>query len=81
MKLGRLNLCVVLETSVVTSTPSPPIQIPSLAQDYSSALHTIAAPAIEPPTAVVEDILEDTHLLSDDRFSTPIMPPPLEIPF
>ena len=65
----------------MTSTPPPPIQIPSLAHDYSSALHTIAARAIEIPTAVVEYISEDTHLLSDDRFSTPIIPPPLEIPF
>ena len=76
-----MNLCVVPETSVVTSTPPPPVQIPSLAQDYSSALYTIAAPVIEPPTAVVEDISEDTHLLSDDRFNTPVIPPPLEIPF
>ena len=27
VKSGRLNLCVVLETSIVTSTPPPPIYI------------------------------------------------------
>ena len=81
MKSGCLNLCVVPETTVVTSTPLPPIQIPSLTHDYSSTLHTIAAPVIEPPTAIVEYISEDTHLLLDDRFNTPIIPPLLEIPF
>ena len=30
VKSSHLNLCVVPETSVVTSTPLPPIQIPSL---------------------------------------------------
>ena len=42
---------------------------------------TITTLVIKPPTIVVEDIPEDTHLLSDDRFITPIIPPPLEIPF
>ena len=31
VKLGCFNLCVVLETSVVTSTPPPSINIPSFA--------------------------------------------------
>ena len=75
------KLCVVHETSVVTSTPLPPIQIPSLAQDYSSALSTIATLVIEPQTVVVEDISKDSHLLLDDRFNTPIIPPSLEITF
>ena len=66
VKLGHLNLCILPETNIVTSTPPTPIQIPSLAQDYSSALHTIAAPAIEPPNIVVDDISEDTHLLSNE---------------
>ena len=81
MKSGRLNLCVVHETSVLTSTPPPPIQIPSLSHDYSSTFPTIAGLVIEPPTTIVEDILEDTHVLSNDTFSTPVIPPPLEIPF
>ena len=76
-----MNLCVVSKTSVVTSTPPPPIYIPSLAHDYSLAFPIIAALVIESPNVVVEDILEDTHLLSDDRFSTPVDPPSLEIPF
>ena len=33
------------------------------------------------PIVVVEDISEDTHLLSDDRFNTPVIPPSLEISF
>jgi hypothetical protein len=33
VKSGRLNLCVVPETSVVTSTPPPPVQIPSITWD------------------------------------------------
>lgn len=32
VKSGHLNLCVVPKTSVVTSTPPPPIQISSLAR-------------------------------------------------
>ena len=80
MKLSHLNLCVVLETSVVNSTPPCPTQIPSLAHDSSSTFPTISALVIETPTIIIEDILDDTHLLSDDRFNTPIIPPPLEIP-
>ena len=78
---GHLNLYFVLKTNVVTSIPPSPIQIPSLAQDFSSSLHTFVAPFIELPIVVVKDILEDTHLLSDEKFIIPIIPPPLEIPF
>ncbi len=81
MKSNHLNLCVVPETSVVNSRPPPLVQIPSLAQDYSKTLPIIEAPIIEPPTVVIEDILDDTHILSDDRFNTPIIPPPLDILF
>ena len=81
VKLGRLNLCVVPKTSVVTSTPPPLVQIPSITQDYSSSFPTIVAPIIKPPIVVIEDILEDTHLLLDDKFNTPAIPPTLEIPF
>ena len=81
MKSGHLNLCVVPKTSVVTFTPPPPIQIPSIAHDYSSTFPTIVALVIKPHNVVIEDILEDTHLLLDDIFNTPIIPPPLEIPF
>lgn len=78
---GFLNLCVVPKTIFLTSTPPPPIQIPSLTLDYYLALPSIATPVIEPPIVVVEDISEDTDLLLDDRFITPIIPPPLQIPF
>ena len=67
-------------TSVVTSTPLSLLQIPFVAQDYSSTFLDIAAPFIEPNSVVVEDILEDIHLLSNDRFITPIILPPLDIP-
>ena len=63
VKSCRLNLCVVPKTSVVTSTPPPPIQIPYLTQYYSLALPTIVALVIKPPTTIVEDISEDTSPL------------------
>ena len=80
-KSSHLNLCIVPETSVVTSTPPPLIQIPSITHYLSSTLPDIATLVIEPPSAVVEDILEEIHLLLDNIFNTPIIPPPLETPF
>ena len=41
----------------------------------------IVAPLIEPSSVVVEAILEDIPFLTDDSFSTPIIPSSLEIPF
>lgn len=40
----------------------------------------IATPFIKPPSVVVEDILEDIYLLSNNRYNTPIIPHPLEMP-
>ena len=77
---GSLNLCVVPETRVVTATPLPEEYF-SLQPDSSSALLDPPAPFIEPPGAVVEDSSEDTHLLSHDSVSTPIIPLALGIPF
>lgn len=79
VKSGHFNLCVVPKTSVVTSTPPSPIQIPFVAQDSSLALLDILAPFIELPNAVIEGISKDIHLLSNDRLNTPVIPPPLEI--
>lgn len=41
----------------------------------------IVAPLIEPSRVVVEKISEDIHFLTNDSFSTPIIPCSLEIPF
>ena len=65
-------------TNVVTSTPPPSIKISSLANDYSSTLPTIVALDIKPPTKIVDDISKDTHILSNNKFNTPIIPSPLE---
>ena len=81
VKSSHLNLCVVPETSVVTSTPLSPIYIPPLVQDYSSTLPNIAALVIKLPSKVVEDISEDIKLLLDDGFNKLVIPPPLEIMF
>lgn len=84
VKFGHLNLCVlpsIHETSVETSTPLPPVEITSIQQDSSSAMTNIVAPLIEPSSVVVEAISEEIPFLTDDRFSTPVIPSSLAIPF
>ncbi len=71
---------MVPETTVVTTLP-PPLELFSIQQSSSSALLDSSAPFIEPPSAVVEDSIEDIHLLFDDDVNTPVIPLTLGIPF
>ena len=75
-----LNLCVVPETTVVTTLP-PSLELLSVQQSSSSKLPDPPAPFIEALGAIVEDSTEDIHLLFDDSVSTPVIPRTLGIPF
>lgn len=79
MKSSHLNLYVVSNISVVTSTSPSLVQIPFVAHDYSSALPNILDLFIKPSNIVIEGISEDIHLLFDDIFNTFFIPHSLEI--
>ena len=68
------------ETTVVTALP-PPLELFSIQQSSSSALPDPPISFIETPGAVVEDSIEEIHLLFDDSVRTPVIPLTLRIPF
>ena len=75
VQLGHLNLCIVLEIPVLTTTPHL-VEVFSLQRDASFTLPNSPAPFIKPPGVHVVDSMEDIH----DSVITPSFGIPFQDP-